>query len=422
MFLRQMYYFQQIMRNQWKSPQQLKKLQEKKLRHLLHHAYRNTPFYHRKFREAEVHPDDFQSLGDLEKFPITTKGELRQNYPHNALAKGYSLSNGVEMHTSGSTGRVFTFFCSHAALDYHMVISYRNFVALGYRPWEKIVYTRYTPLEIGGHWYDRFGLVRRLHVNVFEPVKAQVEFVRQHQPKAITGYPSILLEWAKIIEKEDIEIQPRFIRTEAELLTTEAREYMEQVFGCHVYEEYGSSEMIQYAFECKERGYHLSADNAVMEFLEDGESVAPGEQGEIFATSLAKYGMPFIRYQLFDWGVPAEGSCSCGRGLPLMKLIVGRNDDFVTLPSGKKVGPRLMIPPFELIPRINEFRLIQEKKELIVIEIIKGEEYTQATEDTLKQNLLDILGEPVELRFNYVDEIPRGRHNRPRPLISKVRA
>lgn len=81
MFIRQLNYLQQVMRNQWKTPHELEKLQEKKLRHMLHHAYRNTPFYHLKFREAGVHPTDFGSLHDLTKFPITTKEELRQNYP-----------------------------------------------------------------------------------------------------------------------------------------------------------------------------------------------------------------------------------------------------------------------------------------------------------------------------------------------------
>lgn len=422
MFLRQMYYFQQIMRNQWKSPEELERLQEKKLKHMLRHAYRNTPFYHTKFRKAGVHPSDFQSMRDLSKFPVTTKEELRQNYPHNTIAGDYNLSKGVEMHTSGSTGKVFTFFCSDAALDYHMVVSYRNFVVLGYKPWEKLAYTRYAPLEIGRHWYDRFGLVRRIHINVFEPVEAQVKIIRQNQPKAITGYPSILLEWAKTIEREKIKINPRFIRTEAELLTKEAREYLENVFGCSVYDEYGSSEMVQYAFECKEHGYHMSVDNTIMEFLEDGEPVAPDEEGEIFATSLAKYGMPFIRYQLYDRGVPGGGSCPCGRGLPLMKLVVGRDDDFIILPSGKKVGPRLVIPLFEVVPGIDEFRVVQERKDVVVIEIVKGEKYTQAMEDALKENLLHVLDEPVDLRFSHVDEIPKGRHNRPRPVISKVKA
>ena len=348
------------------------------------------------------------------------KRRITAELPPNTIARGYNLSNGNELHTSGSTGKMFTFYCSHAALDYHVVISYRNFAALGYKPWEKLVYTRYSPLEISGHWYDKVGLVKRIHVDVYTPVEEQVNLISQHQPTAITGYPSILLEWAKLIEKEGIDIHPRFIRTEAELLTAESREYIEDIFRCSVYEEYGSCEMMQYAFECRERGYHISVDNAVMEFAKDGEKVAPGEQGEILATSLAKYGMPFIRYDLYDVGVPAEDSCPCGRGLPLMKLIVGRDDDFIILPSGKKVGPRLVIPPFELIRGVCEFRVVQEKKDLIIIEIIKGKEYTQATEDALKKNLSDILCEPVELLFEYVDEIPRGRHNRPRPLISKV--
>jgi phenylacetate-CoA ligase len=31
--------------------------------------------------DAGVHPDDFQSLEDLAKFPFTSKSDLRDNYP-----------------------------------------------------------------------------------------------------------------------------------------------------------------------------------------------------------------------------------------------------------------------------------------------------------------------------------------------------
>ena len=417
-----MYYLQQVMRNQWKPPQELEKLQEKKLRHLLNHAYTNTIFYHKKFKEAHIHPSDFNHLKDLRKFPITTKEELRQNYPHNTLARNYNLSKGIESQTSGSTGRVFTFFCSYATLDYHMAISYRNFAILGYKPWQKLAYTRYSPVEIPETWYQRLGLMRHIYIDVSKSIPDQIKTICHHNPQVITGYPSILLEWAKFIEKEGVTINPHFVRTEAEILTKESRTYLENIFKCDIFDEYGSAEMVQYAFECPEHNYHISVDNAVLEFLDDSEPVAPGEQGEIIATSLPHYGMPFIRYRLLDWGVPAEGVCTCGRGLPLMKLVVGRDDDFIILPSGKKVGPRLIIPPFEHTQGINEYRIIQEKKDFITIEIIKGEQYTLKVEDYLKENINAVLGESVELNFVYVEEIPRGRHNRPRPLISKVRS
>ncbi|MBU7045639.1 MAG: phenylacetate--CoA ligase family protein [Theionarchaea archaeon] len=422
MFLRQMYYLQQVMRNQWKTPQELEKLQEKKLRHLLNHAYTNTIFYHRKFKEAHIHPSDFHHLKDLRKFPITTKEELRQNYPHNTLARNYNLSKGIESQTSGSTGRVFTFFCSYAALDYHMAISYRNFAILGYKPWQKLAYIRYSPVEIPETWYKQLGLMRHIHIDVNKSIPDQINTICHHNPQVITGYPSILLEWAKFIEKNGITINPHFVRCEAEILTKESRTYMKNIFKCDLFDEYGSAEMVQYAFECPEHNYHISVDNAVLEFLDDSEPVAPGEQGEVIATSLPHYGMPFIRYKLLDWGVPAEGVCTCGRGLPLMKLVVGRDDDFVILPSGKKVGPRLIIPLFEHIHGINEYRIIQEKKNFITIEIIKGEQYTLKVEDYLKKNINSILNESVELNFVYVKEIPRGRHNRPRPFVSKVRS
>jgi phenylacetate-CoA ligase len=131
--------------------------------------------------------------------------------------------------------------------------------------------------------------------------------------------------------------------------------------------------------------------------------------------------MPFIRYSINDRGIPLDGTCSCGRGLPLMKLVVGRDDDFIWLPSGKRVNPRLIIPFFELAVGVKEFRIVQERKDFIVVEIIPGLKFTIEEQEKLRSNLLDVLKEPVELSFNLCDEIPRGRHGRPRPILSKVK-
>ena len=55
-------------------------LQTERLKWTLNHVYQNVPHYRARFEAAGVHPDDFQSLADLAKFPFTTKQDLRDNY------------------------------------------------------------------------------------------------------------------------------------------------------------------------------------------------------------------------------------------------------------------------------------------------------------------------------------------------------
>ncbi len=423
MLARQLYFLSTVMINQWKTPDALKKIQKKKLKYLLHYVYQKNEFYHKKFKEHNVHPSDFETLKDIRKFPIVTKADMMEHYPDSVISHGIDISKCIKAATSGSTGQNLNLVYDVRTYEYYMAVAYRNFAALGYYPWHTLAYTRYEPFKIENQFYEKLGFTRRQFISVFVPIEEQITMLKRFRPDALTAYPSILIEWAKTLQErgEKIEI-PVFIRAEAEILTKEARALIEDVFESCIYEEYGSAEFVQFAWECKEGGFHVSCDSILLEFLDgDGELVASGEEGEIFVTALEARAMPFIRYKINDRGVPLDGVCTCGRGLPLMRLVVGREDDFIQLPSGKRVNPRLVIPFFELAPGIKEFRIVQEKKDFIQVEIIPGVRFSDTVQSTLKTNLLGVLREPVEISFDLCEEIPRGRHNRPRPILSKVK-
>ncbi|MBO2029478.1 hypothetical protein J4734_20220 [Klebsiella pneumoniae] len=79
-------------------------LQTQRLKWTLKHAYENVPMYRRKFDAAGVHPDDFRELNDLQKFPCTTKQDLRDNYPFDTFA--VPMEQVVRIHaSSGTTGK-----------------------------------------------------------------------------------------------------------------------------------------------------------------------------------------------------------------------------------------------------------------------------------------------------------------------------
>lgn len=86
------------------SRDELQALQTQRLKWTLKHAYENVPMYRRKFDAAGVHPDDFRELNDLQKFPCTTKQDLRDNYPFDTFA--VPMEQVVRIHaSSGTTGK-----------------------------------------------------------------------------------------------------------------------------------------------------------------------------------------------------------------------------------------------------------------------------------------------------------------------------
>ena len=52
------------------SREEISALQLERLKNTLENAYKNVPFYKKKFDEAGVTPDDLNSLSDLNKFPF----------------------------------------------------------------------------------------------------------------------------------------------------------------------------------------------------------------------------------------------------------------------------------------------------------------------------------------------------------------
>jgi phenylacetate-CoA ligase len=83
---------------------ELRAIQLERLQWTLRHAYENVPHYRAAFRSAGVHPDDCRELADLARFPLTSKADLRDNYPFGMFAVPREQVNRVHA-SSGTTGR-----------------------------------------------------------------------------------------------------------------------------------------------------------------------------------------------------------------------------------------------------------------------------------------------------------------------------
>jgi phenylacetate-CoA ligase len=157
-----------------------------------------------------------------------------------------------------------------------------------------------------------------------------------------------------------------------------------------------------------------------LEFIENGEKVGAGESGEILVTNLDANAMPLIRYEIGDCGVPIDDECPCGRGLPLMKNIEGRRDDFLILPDGRLVSPRRTSTSVWAVLGVDQYRIIQKKKDLAVIELVKGQGFSEHTITQASDGLRAVLGPDVQVRVDVVDNIPTGKTGKMRKVISEV--
>lgn len=420
--IRKLWYLHKVMKQQWLKTSELEEIQRKMLRKIVKHAYENVPFYHQKFRSVGIISDDIKTVDDLKKIPITTKQELRDNFPESIVAKGVDINKCWTPHTGGSTGIPLTVVYDKKAEDYEKAIALRPNLCCGQKIRDKWVNIT-NPAHIHPKkWFQHFGIFSPINISTFLDAKEHISFIEKINPVVLSGFSSSLWLLAKEIDGTGNDrIHPRLIFGDAEFLDEDMRKFINSTFGVELCDLFGCVELARTAWECPEHcGYHIDMDAVVMEFIKDGEQVALGEKGEIVYTSLYNYAMPLIRYAIGDIGVPSDEKCSCGRGLPLMKIVEGRKDDFIVSQDDKIISPRVFSDLMKRISGIGQYKIIQENKEKIVIQMVKGDNFSPGTIEHINEEFKNVLGENIVIEIKIKEAIPKEPSGKLRKVISKV--
>jgi len=225
------------------------------------------------------------------------------------------------------------------------------------------------------NWFQKLGILREYYISIFDDINNQLEKFLRINPDVIRGFTSGIRSLAIKIKKENIKINfyPKVIFTTAEVLRSADRALLSSIFKSEVIDYYCCNEIGIMAYECsKHSGYHLNADNVIIEFIkEDGSFCKEGEIGDIVVTGLNRLTMPFIRYKIGDRGIPKYGKCRCGKGYLIMESIIGRDNDQIILPDNRIISSYFLSEKITSIKGILEFQIIQKDKNNIYINIIK---------------------------------------------------
>lgn len=425
-------HLKEMERVQFMSRQQIEQLQLDRLRTMLTHAYRHSPFYTKRLDEAGIVPASIQNFDDILNLPVLTKKDIQQSLD-SLRARNYPVESLVPNKTGGSTGSPLQFYHDKDRLFSRKAATIRH--------------NRWAGWDIGmktasfwGHRQDIAGMASvgftlrsifldRLAILDTSSITREklAEFktrLRSYRPGVYIAYANSMFLFARFLKETNStdHHRPKAIITSAEVLEPDQRSLIESVFECKVYDRYGSRETSVLASECDHHsGLHIGAEGFLMEFLREGRPAKPGETGKVVVTDLLNFGMPFIRYQIEDTGIPITESCGCGRGLPLMKMAGGRTTDFLVTPSGKIVsGASLTIYLIANTPGVAQAQLIQEKKDEVVFKIVRGEKFSDASLAFLAAEIPKYLGTDVKYQIEYVDTIPVESSGKYRFSISKV--
>jgi phenylacetate-CoA ligase len=172
---------------------------------------------------------------------------------------------------------------------------------------------------------------------------------------------------------------------------------------------YSAKEVGYIALQCPERDvYHVQSENVLVEIVdEDNRPCAPGQAGRVLLTALHKFAMPLIRYEIGDYAVPGE-ACTCGRGLPTIREIRGRERNMMHLPNGEKRWPLCDLVKEPDLPGIRQYQFVQKRLDCIEVHLVVGPQYSRDMEPALKAAIHRRLGNTFVLGIVYRENISRG--------------
>jgi len=242
---------------------------------------------------------------------------------------------------------------------------------------------------------------------------------------SIKGYPSFLYLMAQRVQSGQLRVPAlRHVFTASETLAASSREFINSTFNVDLKDIYGCWEGGCIGWECaKHEGYHVNIDFVALQVLEEANVSREYGTGNLVLTNLSSYAVPFIRYQSDDVVELTHDLCSCGRPLPLIKALLGRQDDFITLPDGRKLSsPGLLSVMYDCSSNLLQFQITQERRdELFVRVVLVNPADNKSTEDDIRRRLQSYLScGDMRIFVVTVDKIDRTVSGKHKCIISKL--
>ena len=393
-----------------------------KLKALLKRAVENSPFYQRKFKEANVDIGKIRSLEDLKILPFTNKEELRDAYPLGLQA--VSDSEVVRIHSSsGTTGKPVIIPYTRKDVDIWAQMVMRCYMLAGLTNLDRI---QITPGY--GLWTAGIGFqlgAERLGAMAIPTgpgnTEKQLEMLTDLKSTALASTSSYALLLAEEIEKRGLkdQIHLRVGIIGSERWSEKMRSRIETELGIDTFDIYGLTEIYGpgIALDCSfHEGMHYWSDHLLFEIIDPitGEQLPDGTLGELVITTLTKEGAPLIRYRTRDLTRIIPGLCKCGCPFPRIDRILGRSDDRIKF-KAVNIYPGQIEDLIHRVPGISsEYQILLTRRDgrdsmTFRVEIEGTEEpiKKEKTEKALGKAFKDFIGVTVDVVGVKIGELPR---------------
>jgi phenylacetate-CoA ligase len=409
-------------------PGEIAKIQNTKLQSLIRYSFNNIKYYREVFERRGIRPEQIKTLGDLHKIPILTKKQLRERLwdflPTELPACRVSR-------TSGSTGIPICILSGRNSRTFNSaaVIRYRQALRIGFIG--KVILT---PLKTANepyrkkpHWTFLQGMHKTYYINPYVDSQENIEYAKRllkklRKPALIGITPAIGTLACRVRDGVFPSFRPSAVLTTGESLSPRVRDLLESTFAAKVADIYACNEAGDVAWQCqRSAGYHINADNIIVEIIKNGEPVVEGQVGEVVITNLNRHAMPIIRYKNGDLARLTQEPCPCGCKLPMIAEIIGRTGEDIFLPDSRIMPWNQLKSPMNH-PQIRQFQLVQNANGSLTVRYIAepGTDIGQI-ENLLLLRYRDLLGSSMGIEIERTDRIAPACSGKSKLVISHYR-
>jgi phenylacetate-CoA ligase len=403
---------------QWWEPAALAAAQARQLRTLGEWFASRSGWVRDRLRTAGLTAAELGEPGALSSLPVLTRRELQ--------AAGAELfvdavpSDHLPLHqhsTSGSTGEPVVVRRTMVTRLFFAAFAIRDYLWRGVDLGGGLSAIRGT---IGTHverptWGGpvdnlfRTGPSQSLPINL--PVDTLFEHLVRFQPTLLVAYPTVIRALCERQRDSDPALtELAHVQAIGETVTPELRGLVEEVLGARLWDLYSSEELGFIAAQCPDGGTasHV-VENQVVELLDDhGQPVPVGVPGRVVVTDLVNLATPLLRYDIGDYAV-AGPACACGRGLPVIADVLGRERNLVRMPDGTRRFPLVGFSRFRSVAPVEQYQMVQTDQDLIEVRLVATSPLTAEHEAALSEVITEALGHRFALRFAYFDgALPAG--------------
>ncbi len=318
------------------SREQIEHYQLTRLRTTVGWAAANSPFYRALLAGRAA--SGLSSLADLGDLPFTTADDLRRQGPRFLSLSQSAISRVVTLGTSGTTGAAKRLYFTPA--DQEATIAFfragmAGIAAAGERV--LILLPGQLPGSVGdllATALHRLGACPVPH-GALGDLAAALTVIEHKQVTCLVGIPAQVLALARWAAAAGRRPAIKSVLLSTDHVPRAIVRELERLWGCEVFEHYGMTELgLGGGTDCRAHaGYHLHEADFYFEIIDprSGRPVPAGCEGEVVVTTLARRGMPLIRYRTGDISRIVPGPCPCGSALRRLAPIARRRDGQIAL-------------------------------------------------------------------------------------------